>query len=829
MFIMRPVLLLLLFSFISIAIIQAQSADQNTIIATRTDTPPVIDGYVDDDVWDTAQVIDTFYQREPDDGEPATERTELRILYDDSALYVSFICYDQEPDKIVRRLTRRDRRVPSDFVQIAIDSYFDRTSAFVFEVNAAGVKRDYLMLKDGESEDITWDGIWDAAVAMRDDGWSAEFKIPYQTLRFSQADEQIWGFNAARHIDRKNELMLWAHIPQTSRAVVSQFGTLRGLHDLNPPRSLLVLPYALTGATHWPHDKRPQPVNQFDPDLNVGLDLQYGISNNTTLNVTVNPDFGQVEIDEVVLNLSAFETFYPERRPFFVEGASIFRTTGPMGDGILRTIMFHPRRIGDQPGGYNYIPDSIDTELWYMKNNPAATPILGAAKITTQSGNGWAGGFLNATTARTHKTLRSPDDQEVSIETEPLSNYSVARARYDLPNPGSYIGGIATAVVRESGVTQAYSGGFDWNYNTSNYSFVTDGLLAGTHRNTRHGIQEGYHLQARIQTLSHDNLNAMIGTNIYGKDFNPNDMGFNMVNDIGIYYVWFSVRHLRPFWAIRRIQYNQFTYTSNILSTNQRFFQGIEPNLAITWMNYWYTSMGGNLDAEANDPFESRGMGIYQRPASTRIWIYSRTDNRKPVTVGVNYSFRTSAENERERGYELPLTFRAGYQTEITVSPSYRISRGVIGWVTNAGGIVDAGRTTSVFGRRNIDQINSTVRLTHTFNPDLTLQGYIQYFWARGQYYDFYKLEETGSLADLPVEYDKTEYRNPDFNRSDFNINLILRYEYRPGSTVYLVWTHSKNESIQDYSISPGSFFDRTLQSPSTNVLMLKWTYAIGL
>jgi len=239
------------------------STDQNTIIATKTDTPPVIDGYVDEAVWEKAQVIDTFIQNEPDDGEPATERTELRVLYDDSALYISFICYDSEPDKIVRRLTRRDRRVPSDYVQVAIDSYYDRTSAFVFEVNAAGVKRDYLMLNDGGYEDITWDGIWDAAVAMREDGWSAEFKIPYQNLRFSEADEQVWGFNASRHIDRKNEFVLWAHIPQTSRAVVSRFGIVRGLHDLNPPRSLIALPYALAGATRWPSDQQPQPVNQY--------------------------------------------------------------------------------------------------------------------------------------------------------------------------------------------------------------------------------------------------------------------------------------------------------------------------------------------------------------------------------------------------------------------------------------------------------------------------------------------------------------------------------------------------------------------------------------
>ncbi len=826
---MKIFIITLIYSFIILSLSTARETVQNTMIATRTDTPPVIDGYVNDEVWNKAQVVDSFFQHEPNDGDPATERTELRILYDDAALYISFICFDSEPDKIVSRLTRRDRRVPSDFVQVAIDSYNDNTTAFVFEVNAAGVKRDYLILNDGSNEDITWDGIWDAAVAMRNDGWSAEIKIPYQTLRFSEADEQVWGFNAARKIDRKNEFALWAHIPQSSRAVVSRFGNLRGLHNLNPPRSLLVLPYTLAGATRWPSNQLPQPLHRLDPAIDVGVDLQYGFSNNTTLNVTVNPDFGQVELDEVILNLSAFETFYPERRPFFVEGASIFRTVGPLGSGLLRTHMFYSRRIGNQPSRYHYIPDSIDTETWYLKNNPSASPILGAVKLTTQSGNGWAGGFLNATTARTNKTLRSPEGNDVKIETETLSNYSVGRVRYDLQNPGSYIGGIATSVIRENGVPQAYSGGIDWNYNTNNYSFVTDGLIAMTYRNTRLGIQEGYHVQTRVHTMSHENIRAMFGTNVFFKDFNPNDIGFNAASNIGIYYAWFELRRMEPFWVIRRINYSQFNYTSNILDSGIQFLQGFEPNLSITWTNYWYTSLGGNIEFVGNDPFESRGMGIYKRPRRNQIWIYSRTDDRKPITIGAQILYADWSFAGFERGYELPLTIRAGYQTEITINPSYRISRGTIGWISNADGIIEPGVTTPVFGRRDVDQINATLRLTHTFNPDFTLQGYVQYFWARGKYYEFFNLEKTGDLSQLPVEYDKTIYRNPDFNRSAFNINLILRYEYRPGSTIYMVWTHTKQEALQDYTVSPGSFFNKTLESPSLNILLLKWTYAIGL
>jgi hypothetical protein len=799
------------------------------ISAVRITEAPIIDGRVNEEIWLSAPVLDSFWQMEPDDGQPATEHSEVRILYDDRALYISFICYDSEPGKIIRRLTRRDRRVSSDYVAIGIDSYLDRMNAFIFEINAAGVKRDLIMMEDGGKEDVNWDGIWDAAVAMRNDGWSAEFRIPFQTLRFKSKGEQVWGFNAARQIERKKEFVLWAHVPQGSRSVVSRFGTLRGLHDLDAPRSLLFLPYVLTGATRWPSNKLPEPVNRIDPDIDIGLDVQYGVSNNVTLNVTVNPDFGQVELDEVILNLSAFETFYPERRPFFMEGTSIFRTVGALGDGLLRTHMFYTRRIGSQPSGFHFLPDSVDVSVWRLKNNPSASPILGALK-----GSGKTGvisfGVMNAVTGRTHKVLQGPDDQVLQLKTEALSNYSVGRIQYELPTGSSYIGAIATSVLREDGLTQrAFSGGLDWQYNINDYRFSTDGLLAMTHRAAENGIQEGYHAQARIGSQGNEYFNGMVGTNIYSPDFNPNDIGFNTINNFAIYYIWIEARYFKPFSIVRRIQYNQFNYTSHLIEPNVKFLQGIEPYLGITWINYWFTESGMNIESSMNNPFESRGYGIYKQPAKYNWWFYSRTDNRKTLTYAVNGSM--SRENNGGRTYRigLPITVSAGDRTEFSISPSYSVTENQVGWVSNAVGIVEPDAVTSVFGRRDVDQINSTVRITHTFTTDLNIQAYAQYFWARGFYDEFYRLEEDGSLSPLGVSYDKQTFRNPDFNQSALNVNFIVRYEYRPGSTLFIVWTHSRSEWIQDHTIGAGSFFNRTFETPSTNVLMLKLTHAIGL
>ncbi len=815
----------------AVCIHAAYSQESSLVVhATRITDPPAIDGRVDEEVWNLAPVIDAFIQRDPDDGQPATERTELRILYDERSLYISFICYDDEPEKIISRLTRRDRRVSSDYVAIAIDSYFDRRTAYLFEVNAAGVKRDLLMLEDGDREDVNWDGLWDAAVAMHENGWSAEFRIPFQTLRFSNSSEQIWGFNAARQIERKNEFALWAPLPQSSRSVVSRFGTLRGIYGVRPSRAILLKPYILAGATRWPSNQIPAPVTQIDPNLNVGLDLEYGLSNNSTLNLTINPDFGQVELDEVILNLTAFETFYPERRPFFIEGISLFRTVGALGDGLLRTHMFYTRRIGDRPVNFFALPESVDPNDWQLRKNPAAVPILGAAKVSGKTDGGLGYGLLHATTGRTYKVLSKPFEDDIRYLTQSMTNYSVGRVQYELPGGGSYIGGIATSVIRENGETgRAFSGGIDWQYNINDYAFTTDGLISFTHRATPKGDQVGYHGQLRLGSQSNDHLNGMAGMNIYSRDFNPNDIGFNSYNNFAIYYVWVQLRHLEPFGIVRRINFSQFNFYSHLLEPHYTFLRGIEPYLGITWMNYWYTETGANITASGYNPFESRGMGVYHVPHEVNWWFYSSSDSRKPVVIAVNGGLLSTGTGGWMRRIGLPVTVKAGDRTELTVSPSYRNSENFTGWVNNVEGLIDDGKTTSVFGSRDVEQISTIFRMTHTFTTDLNIQAYIQYFWARGTYQRFFSLNDDGSLSPLENGYDKTQYRNPDFNQSSLNLNFILRYEYLPGSTLFLVWTHSRAEWLTDYNVGPATFLNRTLNSPSTNVLMLKCTYTFGI
>ncbi len=295
------------------------------IDAYHVTNPPVVDGILDEAIWSNAQAAKDFIQRDPLEGEPASEATEVRVLYDDEALYFGCIMFDSEPDKIVARLTRRDNEINSDVISIRIDSYHDHQTAFEFTLNAAGVKVDILQYDDAQREDITWDAVWDAQIKILPNGWSAEFKIPFSILRYRKNGngDYDWGINFIRLISRKNERAFWAPLKKNESGFVSRFGHLTGLQNLPEQMRLEVLPFATAKQSYEPSTedfpKKP------DFSVNTGVDVKYGLTSNFTLEATINPDFGQVEADPAVLNLTTFETFFPEKRPFFIEGTQILR------------------------------------------------------------------------------------------------------------------------------------------------------------------------------------------------------------------------------------------------------------------------------------------------------------------------------------------------------------------------------------------------------------------------------------------------------------------------------------------------------------------------
>ena len=364
-----------------------QAVAPPVLYATRLNGSTLrIDGHITEEAWNHAEPAADFVQYLPNEGEPATEHSEVRVLYDDAALYVAFRAYDSDSGAIVSQLTRRDQESYSDWVLVAIDSYNDRRTAFQFGVNPRGVKRDVYRFDDTR-EDADWDAVWDVKTSVNDEGWTAEFEIPLSQLRFSRADEQTWGIQFMRRVARKNESSFWAPLASQDSAMVSKFGELRGLNEVKPRPRLEVAPYSMTRLQRAPHDPNDPFYEENDTSATLGMDVKYGVAGNLTLNVTVNPDFGQVDADPAQVNLSDFESFFLERRPFFLEGSNILDFE--IGDGDR---LFHSRRIGRAPQG------RADPRGGYV-DHPDVTTIRSAEKLSGKTDSGWTIGLLHAATA----------------------------------------------------------------------------------------------------------------------------------------------------------------------------------------------------------------------------------------------------------------------------------------------------------------------------------------------------------------------------------------------------------------------------------------------
>ncbi len=413
--------------------ILAQKTDEDTvksITAIRINEGAKIDGVLDENFWQQAPRSGDFIQYQPDEGKPATESTFVRVAYDDDALYVGVDLYDSKPDKIISRLTRRDRWADNDLFNVIIDSHHDHQTAYAFTLYVSGTQKDSYYYNDNWSDD-SWDGIWDSAARRTSSGWTAEFKIPFHCLRFASEQNPVWGIYFSRQIRHNNELDRWVYIPEKASGFVSHFGHLKGLDKIPAPKRLEVLPYAVSY-------EQTEPKNLGNPDGrdffgNVGFDLKYGITSNITLDATVNPDFGQVEADQTVLNLTTFETFYQEKRPFFLEGFKIFETPADL---------FYSRRIGKMP---SQIPDGVD---YYLKK-PSSTTILAAGKLSGKTKGGTSIGILEAVTQREKAEFMHEDGYRKTEVIEPEANYFVGRVMQDILR-NSTVGVMLTAVNQKS-------------------------------------------------------------------------------------------------------------------------------------------------------------------------------------------------------------------------------------------------------------------------------------------------------------------------------------------------------------------------------------------
>lgn len=791
----------------------AGTAQTPSISVHRTAVPPVIDGYGTDAAWSDAPPASGFLQREPRDGAPATDRTEFRVLVDDGYLYVHAMMYDDRPDSIVHRLARRDEFPESDWFGITVDSYHDRQTAFVFVVFVSGSRYDALNYNDGRNEDASWDPVWQAETRVLPNGWSAEFRIPLSQLRFTEGND-VWGFNAARKVIRRGEETNWSLMSKNAGGFASLFGTLTGMAAVKEPALFEALPYAVASSEHRAERPGRARIERLRP--NAGADVKVGLGSGFTMDAAVNPDFAQVEADPAVLNLTTFETFYPEKRPFFIEGTQIIRFVtfgGDFGPGL-----FYSRRIG-RP-----IDPPLPADGAAVTDEPGTATILGAVKVSGKTAGGTSLGVLTAVTEEESFTYRDTLGGERTLRAEPAAFFSLVRAKQDFWE-NSNIGGILTATARD-GRRPAYTMGTDWDLRLAGNAYRINGFLAHSRTMTPAGeLRAGGAGKFSVARVSGDwtwSANADFTT----KRYYINDIGFfRSPNDYGMSGSA-ARRSFEPGSWYR--QYNvslnphlRWNYDRVTIARELRL------NTYVQFLNYWQFETGWGYSAPAQDPYDPRGLGVYRTPGSYFVRAEVETDGRAAVVVNVEENVRRNTQGAVIANTAGKVTVRPAEAAEAAVSFGYATERGFNAFadaVTDAAITFSPSSPVAMFGKRDVDGTDLTLRGSFLFTHALSLQLYHQFFWAKGRYREFSVLRPDGGLD--PYPYTGTV----EFNGTSFVSNIVLRWEYRPGSTVYLVWSHGREfEQAGGYGTSPADNVRETFRARPDNVYVVKASYWMEL
>jgi len=811
--------------------------------AARAPQPPTIDGRDDDAVWRTAQPITEFLEFDPNEGKAARFATEARVAYDEHNFYAFIRMFDPEPQKISSILARRDVRPPTDQIKIIIDSYHDRRSGYEFAVSPGGVKRDYAIYNDG-NEDDAWDGVWDVATTIDSLGWTAEFRIPLSQLRYANKPVHTFGFAVWRDIERFKERVSWPLYHRQQSGFVSQIGEITGIEGISSPRRLEATPYVVTKNVETPNASAYDRSQRFT----AGVDFKYGVTSNLTLDGTVNPDFGQVEADPAVLNLGAFETFFQERRPFFIEGIGLMQF--PVNCNIVRDCgtenLFYSRRIGRAP------------QLGDVYNDPAsptASTIIGAAKLTGRTSSGLSLGMLDAVTQR----QTTPGNQTI----EPATNYALVRATQDFRNGETGLGVIGTAVNRSlDGDTRdflrstAYVGGAEFRHRFmgGRYEFNASmtgsrvagspAAITGTMRNSTHYYQRpddrlqldttatslsGHAEQVRFGKFGGPLIRFETSLQRVSPGYEVNDLGFLRRADWQEQATWAALQFQNPTTVFQRLFWN-FNEWNDWTMAGQPLEHAVNTNVHTELKNHWWLHLGGTLGNLGKTYCDrcSRGGPSVRNSRYFAPWGGIQGDQRQVVVPSVWFNYFRADE---------------GRSTFLNVSPSLdlRVSSrwtGSIGlsWSKNLdnsqwyGNFTDTTGTHYTFAHLDQRTVSLQWRLNFIATPNLSVQIYAEPFVSKGGYSDIRELDNprSATYAGRYQPYADTSVTNnpAEFNFKQFRSNTVLRWEYKPGSTIFLVWTQGRENFAPLYgNRSYGGDFSDLFNAHANNTFLIKMSH----
>ena len=829
---------------------------------------PVIDGDVSDRAWEVVPWSTDFTEKDPDEGTAPTYQTMFKIMYDDKYLYIALRAWDDEPELIQQRLSRRDG-FAGDRINVLIDSYHDKRTAFVFTITAAGVKGEEFSSQNGENWDDSWNPIWYTDAKVDDKGWTAEMKIPFSQLRFGKAEEQVWGLNINRTIFRLQERSLWQRIPNNQAGFISEAGELHGLENLKAQKQLEIQPFTVTQFDTYPAEAGNPFRTGNNFKFNAGLDAKIGITNDLTLDLTVNPDFGQVEADPGAIALDGFQIFFREQRPFFVENSNIFDYEFANG----RDNLFYSRRIGRNPyRSANLAPGEF-------ANEPQNTRILGAAKFSGKTRNGWSIGVLESVTGNEFAEIREVNGGTREEIVAPLTNYFVTRVQKDFNKRNSFIGGIFTATNRNLNGSfnelhkAAYTGGIDFQHNWKNRAYYLDGnvilshvlgsaeAITQTQTTLRHNFQrvDATHVSVdpNKTSLSGTGGRVEIGKNGGGNwrynggvvwrspELELNDVGFLRRTDEIIQF-----GNLNYLWQVPAENYR-----SARASFEQSTFYDFQGNLnrtrfelkgSLNWLNNWAIETGYGYNTNFYDNFFLRGGPRFRRPDTGFAYLFLNSDRSRMFSFTVGYSNRHSQENVTSRDR---FVIRTNYQPfdafSMSLNVEYANLYDATQYVTETN-FNSAARY--VLGEIQNQTLTTTLRLNYSFTPNISLQFYGQPFISKGQFtnlnyvvnpvanrinnrisiYDNNQISGQNDTYFIDEDSDGTtdySFSNPDFSFVQLQTNLVARWEYIPGSELFFVWARGSAGNVNPTDDLLNSVSNQVFEAPSSDTFLIKATY----
>ena len=842
----------------------------------------LLDGIPSEEAWNNVAWGGDFIQYQPNEGKSPSQSTRFKIMYDDKFLYIAYDCHDAAADSISKRMGRRDE-FPGDWVEINIDSYHDHRTAFSFTLSVSGVRGDEFVSNDGNNWDDSWNPIWYAKTHINKTGWTAEIKIPLSQLRYGNEKEKVWGFQVQRRIFRKEERSVWQPIPQSSGVWVSRFGELIGLNNIPLHRQVEIAPYITIQADKYKKEAGNPFADGFDGKITGGVDGKLAVTNNLVLDFTINPDFGQVEADPSQVRIDGFQNFFDEKRPFFIESRNIFEyqlTGSEAGGDYDADLLFYSRRIGSSPHGY---PNTVDGE--YVKY-PQNTSILGATKFSGKTKKGWSIGVLESVTNRERATIDSFGKRRKEI-VEPLTNYFVGRLQKDINGGNTILGGIFTAVNREHGLDDilhrsAYSAGFDFLHYWRNRSWYIRGNIVYSNVN---GSKEAiYNTQTAFEHLfqrkgakeftldaNRTSLSGTGGTLRFGKiggregsmgqvfkfetgvtlrspELELNDIGFMLTANEINHFTWAGMQFQKPFSIFRntRINYNhwlRWDYGGQLL------YQQVNMNTHAVFKNNWQNGTGVTWNPYDVSNTSLRGAGSLRRPDGIGWSYYLTSDTRKKLYASLNlFGFWGSHNTMHVKNIGLTVFYVPINAFNISLSANYESYwRRQDQFVENTS-FGNIPRTIVA----EVDQktLSFTARMSYNITPDLTLQFYGQPFITRPRYDHFAyvtdALNKDYKQRFVPYTANQLSYNNgtyavdenrdgitdysfdkPDFNFVQFRSNLILRWEYKPGSEFYFVWADGNTADAYDDLDRPvfKSLTDNAFSGNARNSFLVKFTY----